>query len=322
MVDRFRRDRQAMTDGCRSERTYRSPRRPYPLNQCALFRVRSRKRLFKLLQTSEDGLERLLVAPDRYRSFNVPKADGTHRTITAPSHGLKRVQRRVAELLARVETPDYLFAPARGRSYIENAAKHRHAQAFRLLDVEDYFPSCTGNKVAELFSRTFQCAPDVVALLVRVTTHNGVLPQGSPASSFLAFMAYRTMWDEIEGHARALGVTLTVYADDITLSGRAVPRALVHSVKQSLKHHGHRYSETKELSATNAPILITGVIVRGGSLLIPNVQHHRLHEIRKALVRAETPKERLKLERSAKGRETQMQQIDRANNSVILKTSR
>ena len=105
----------------------------YPLDQCALYRCNTRKKLFKLLQTSPEKFAELKTATDLYKPLKKKKKDGTFRTVLAPRGDLKRIQRRIGELLLRVKTPKYLMSPVRGRSNIDNAALHRGARAFHLL---------------------------------------------------------------------------------------------------------------------------------------------------------------------------------------------
>ncbi len=66
----------------------------------------------------------------------------------------------------RVEPPDFLMSPVRGRSNIDNAGRHRYASSYRLLDVADFYPRCSANKVAEFFAKVLGCPPDVTAVLV------------------------------------------------------------------------------------------------------------------------------------------------------------
>lgn len=85
----------------------------YALDQCALYRCSTRKKLFKLLQTSSEKFADLKAAPDLYKPLRKKKKDGTFRPVLAPRGDLKRIQRRIGELLLRVKTPDYL-APSEG----------------------------------------------------------------------------------------------------------------------------------------------------------------------------------------------------------------
>lgn len=259
----------------------RSRRNPsYPLNQCALYNCSTKKDLFTILQTTSTKFTELKQANDLYRSMRKSKKDGTFREVKAPRGDLKRIQRRIGELLLRVATPDYLMSPVRGRSNIDNAAKHRGAASFHLLDVEDFYPSCTANKVAWFFRSILKCSPDVTAILVRFTTLNEALPAGSPASPSLAFWAYQDMWDEIEQLVRADNCQLSVYVDDITISGNPIPGLLVHAVKERLLHHGHRFKAAKEAARTGVPVVVTGVVIKDKTLLMPNEQQRKRYLLR------------------------------------------
>lgn len=286
----------------------------YPLHQCALYRCQSRRRLFKLLRTSESKYQELRNAGNLYRTSQKPKTNGGIRTIHAPRGDLKRIQKRISELLMRVEPPEFLMSPVRGRSNIGNAAKHRHAPSFRQLDIANFYPSCSANKIAEFFSTYLGCPPDVVAILVWLTTRNGSLPQGSPASPILAYWAYRDMWDEIRNVARESQCEVTIYVDDITISGSMVREATIFEIKQIIRKHGHRTKDEKEEARLMTPVTVTGVVLREGALLLPNSRHHVRHLLRKKLERTSEGPNRVRLEAAIAGHnETERQIMIRSN---------
>lgn len=286
----------------------------YPLDQCALYRCRSKKRLFKLLQTSPGKYSELVAATNLYRPLLKKKKNGEPRLVHAPRFDLKRIQKRISELLMRLEPPDFLMSPVRGRSNIDNALRHRAEVAHRLIDVADFYPNCTANKVAQFFGKVLQCPPDVVAILVQLTTRSGALPQGSPASPILAYLSYRDMWDEVATIAEGAGNQLTVYVDDITISGLIVLGETVWNIKQSLWKHGHKTKESKEESRQGTPVIVTGVVLRDGALLLPNSQQQKRHQLRKALETMPEGIERARVEAAVAGHdETEIQ---------ILKKSR
>jgi hypothetical protein len=293
-----------------TKRRYKS----YALDQCALYRCSTRKKLFKLLQTSSEKFTELKAAPDLYKPLRKKKKDGTFRPVLAPRGDLKRIQRRIGELLLRVKTPDYLMSPVRGRSNIDNAARHRGAAAFHLLDIEDFYPSCTASKVAWFFGKYLGCPPDVVKVLLDLTTLNGVLPAGSPASPSLAFWAYADMWDEIDQLTRDAGCQVSVYVDDITVSGQSVPGVLIHAIKERLAHHGHSFKASKEIGQINAPVVVTGVVVRDRTLLMPNVQHLERHKLRAEVAKLPEGYEKAQKMASLIGREGTERQILARNN--------
>lgn len=285
----------------------------YALDQCALYRCRSREKLFKLLQTTEKRYDELRAMSNLYRPIKKTKKNGAVRIVYSPHGSLKRVQARLSDLLMRLAPPDFLMSPVRGRSNIDNAARHRGSKTQHLLDVADFYPSCSGSKVAEFFSKVLGCPPDVVAILTWLATKDDALPQGSPASPILAYWAYREMWDEIDTIAQEGHCTLSVYVDDVTLSGLVVTGATVHRVKRCLRHHGHAVKESKEAARIDSPVTITGVVVRRDQLLLPNVQHKERHHLRKALETMAIGMERAKVEASLAGKDEVARQISKRN---------
>ena len=259
---------------------------------------------------SEAGLRSLAKkAPTSYTCWDEPKKSGGVRHIEAPFENLKSAQRRVAELLSRVQTPAYLMAPVKGRSYVDNGAAHLGARVFRLLDLEDFFPSCTSKRVFWFFNTALQCSDDVAGTLTRLTTLEGRLPQGSPASPLLAYWAYREMWDQIERVCSPAENTLTVYADDITISGSCIRESDIWRIKQLIHRYGHRYSRKKERKLIDRAAPVTGTIVSGEALLLPNRQHKQIKHVRDALEKAPHDHGREKLKRQLRGRLVQQRQI-------------
>ena len=296
------------------------PRRhkSYPINQCALYRCGTRKKLLQLLQTTPTKLSELKAADSLYYRMEKPKKNGGVREVYAPRYDLKRIQARLSELLMRIEAPDYLMSPVRGRSNVDNAASHRSAIAHRLIDIEDFYPSCKAPKVAWFFGKVMGCPPDVVAVLVWLTTLNGSLPQGSPASPILAFLSYRDMWDEIATIAARDDNKLTVYVDDVTLSGEVVLGRTLQEIKDALHKHGHRTKENKEESRYGTPVTVTGVVLRSGALLLPNIQHQKRHQVRKALEQMPEGPDRNRAQAVLAGHdETERQILKRSKNSLL-----
>lgn len=201
------------------------------------------------------------------------------------------------------------MAPVKKRSYVDNAALHRGARAFYLLDIEDFFPSCTDKKVYWFFNKRLKCASHVAALLTKLVTFQGHLPQGSPCSPILAYFAYSDMWDEIYTIVKQAGCSLSIYADDITIAGLNVYARDVWAVKQTLHRHGHRYSKKKERHIINKPADITGVIVLDDTLLLPNRQHNKIAKLEKRRQAEKSKKGKDLLVRQLRGRQAQASQI-------------
>lgn len=148
------------------------------LEASALFNVRTRKKLADILLCSPTHLKSVGAIEIRYKKRWKPKHSdtapwlkqpppeeeiGNYRPIDIPVDPLKKLQTRIGNLLSRIEPPAFLFSPVKGVSYVDNAKRHVNSNAFWLLDIAEYFPSCTADRVAWFFSTVMKCAPDVTA---------------------------------------------------------------------------------------------------------------------------------------------------------------
>jgi hypothetical protein len=264
----------------------------YCIDQSPFYKLRSRKRLASLLKIDPAELISLSRAADGlYSEFQVAKKNGGTRGVENPKRNLKLLQARIARLLGRVKPPEYLFCPVKGRCYVANAAQHRGQRVIHCLDIRKYFPSTSSKRVFWFFNTVMQCERDIAAVLTRLATYEGYLPTGSPLSPILAFFAHYDVWETIWRICRREGYTLTVYIDDVTISGMALSPAAIWEIKRSIHGAGLRYH--KEKRYIDRPAEITGVIVDSGTLLPPNRQLKKLTQTRAALRRslpAETAK--------------------------------
>lgn len=280
-----------------------------PLHQSQLYKLTSPRRLANVLGLGEAELRAMAIGPDRYRQFEIKKKGGGTRPVEDPVAPLKRAQSRIAKMLARIEPPAFLFCPVKGRCYVSNAAQHRASRVVHCLDIKKFFPSTPRVRVIWFFQTIMLCRGDVAGLLGDLCTFDGHLPTGSPLSPILAYYSYHDMWAEIAAFCANKGYTLTVYVDDVTISGAKVPIADIWQVRQMIHRTGLRYHKLKHYIA--APAEITGVIVRDGKVMVPNRQRLKQRQLVLALQRDEDNDGRLR------GRLTgisgQIRQIDRLN---------
>ena len=290
----------------------------YPERDSPFFRLKSKNKLARILQVRLKSLKNLANSAGRYREFRRPKSNGGVRIISAPQENLKRVQRRIADLLQRVELPNSVYSPVRGRSYVDNALAHLGANSHLQLDISDYFTNCKEGKVIWYFKHHMECSPDVANLICGIVTHKGSLPQGSPCSPILAYLSYQDMWKEIESVAIKSGCRLSTYIDDITISGERIPRGLSWDVRRIIRRHGHICNPTKARNRFRKATEVTGVIIRGDQATVPNRQLKRIYELRRELMGSQSTVEELQILRELNGRESQIQHI----RSVLEKLER
>lgn len=304
------------------------PNGNYDLKDSPFYKLNSKKKLADLLRVSYETL--IIIAADsdlyirrwKHKALDLwlktePQGDEAHnyRPIDIPDPRLKAMQSRIATLLGRIAPPAFLFSPVKGRSYVDNAAQHTCSKAYCMLDIADYFSSCSANNVARFFGRDLSCSQDVTAVLVRIATHRGCLPQGSPCSPILAYYSNQPMWAEIVTLVQKAGCKISIYADDITISGQTVRKSMIWMVKKAIYRHGMRIKRSKELSLISTPANITGVIVKDSKRCIPNRQLKKLAELKASRAATRDPKLRKKLANQIAGRRAQRRQVERVSNS-------
>jgi retron-type reverse transcriptase len=287
-------------------------RTSYDLRQSPFFRLRAKRKLAALLQLSLSQLSKFSTADYLYNEWDSKVGEGKIRRIESPRSELAKVQRRIAELLSRVTLPDFLYCPAKGRSYVTNAKQHSDGKQVLCLDVASYFPSTPSRRVFWFFNHVMECSPDVAAILTSLASYKGHLPTGSSLSPLMSFYAHWDMWQDIGALVREAGCKITVYMDDITISGTQVPEKLIWVIKKRIYRNGLRYHKQKRFSGEH-PREVTGVILDQGRVKLPHRQHKKIYGLRRDIRRAPGEVEREMLNRRLQGRIAQAQQVARAN---------
>lgn len=282
----------------------------YPIHQSPLFRLLSKRQFESVIGVSWDAVPDLL-AREGYRVWKNEK----DREIQAPIFWMATVHKRIASLLSRIELPDYLFS-RKGRSYADNARQHVGNQLLVKTDISKFYPSTTRRMVLNMFIEDFQCAEDVANRLANICCYKQEhLPTGSPLSGRVAFFAARQMFDEVATLASGSNCTMTTYVDDITLSGPNATKALLGEVRKIVSRHGLITKQKKSKTfAASAVKTVTGAIIAGDELRLPNQRHKRISEAHRN-VRNSNEENRDKAVRVLRGRLQEASQILRSEST-------
>jgi retron-type reverse transcriptase len=286
-------------------------RKRHPLDQSPFYKLRSRKKLAEILRVDALELRRLSNESEAlYTEFEVAKKDGGRRPVENPNRQLKLAQARIARLLGRILPPDYLFCPVKGRCYVSNTAQHRGQRVIRCLDIRKYFPNTSSRRVFWFFHKVMKCERDVSAVLSRIATYRGHLPTGSPLSPILSYFAHIDVWEEISTICKRENYTLTVYIDDVTVSGSRVTAKILWEIKRAIHRSGLRYHKEKKF--VDRPAEVTGVIIARNSLTPANRQLKKRFEFKEAIRKHIASPASKKIEARLTGLEAQIKQITNA----------
>jgi RNA-directed DNA polymerase len=172
----------------------------------------------RLLQSVAIGIEEM---PERYyRHEHRQTATNKIREIDEPIEDLRFIQGRIKErLLAVFPFPATFHGCVPRRSSKSNAKVHQRSVCLVRLDLADYYPHATSQMVYDAWQRCFQVGPPIAALLTRLTTVRGHLPQGAVTSGYVGNLVLLSVSTRIEAVAESLGCSVTFYVDDIAFSG-------------------------------------------------------------------------------------------------------
>lgn len=280
----------------------------YRLQGSPLYKISTKKKLAELLFTSVAALRGMTdKSVPHYHYWEEEKTDGSMRPLCCPHEGLDKAQSRIAYLLSCIETPNYVHAPVPKKTYVTNAAAHRGARAFCLIDIESFYTSCKEEKVLAFFLHRMKCPLDVATILARLCCDKGCLPQGASSSPILSYWAYSEMWDSIHEIAKNAGNVFTLYIDDLTVSGRIVLKKTVWEIQQQIYKHGLSIKAGKTRWILDRPADVTGTIIHDTCLKWPNRQHKKLAQAQSDF--SKPGGNRKKKTNVLRGRKAQAQQV-------------
>ena len=194
--------------------------------------------LLDLLQletgASQETITRILrTAPRRYKVYTISKRNNKGvRIIAQPARELKVLQRVVLrEVLDRIKPSGVAMAYISGRGILKNAIAHQQARWLLKLDFQDFFNSIVPSDWDRAVRRTPELSwtkrdrSDFHNLLFWGRGQNAprCLSIGAPTSPSVSNLVCQKLDEWLEGEASKRGLTITRYADDITVSGPNLP---------------------------------------------------------------------------------------------------
>jgi hypothetical protein len=134
----------------------------------------------------------------------------------------------------------------KGTSAVDNARRHAGQAVVITADIEAFFDNTTRGRI-EVFFRDQRWDEDVAAILTRLCTLRGALPQGAPTSPMLSNLVNVRLDAALTRLVLASGGIYTRYGDDLTFSwARSEPPAqFARKVRVALLDRGYRLNRRK-----------------------------------------------------------------------------
>lgn len=169
---------------------------------------------------SPNRLRRLqLNASKMYKTFPIPKRDGTDRFISQPTPELKAVQRWLARtVFSRLHVSEYATAYKKGASIRANAEAHRNSFFTLHMDFKDFFPSFSSENVQKFLSDRTKLSEEDIAFCAAIVCRHGRITIGAPSSPPVTNALMYSFDSRVNDWCSEKGLIYTRYADDINIS--------------------------------------------------------------------------------------------------------
>lgn len=212
-----------------------------------------------------------------YRTFQIPKGNGSFRNITAPRVFLKTVQRYILDcILSQVPLPESVVGFRRGYNCKSGAKQHIGKHFLWNIDIKDFFPSITKPMVERMFSSLGY--PEAGShFMTDLCCLNDRLPQGAPTSPAISNIIFSPLDISLSKLAHSYQIIYSRYADDLSFSGdNLIPEGFRKNVTALLSQSGFTLQETK--SRLMGPAVrreVTGLTINT-QVSIPRVKRRNL----------------------------------------------
>lgn len=224
--------------------------------------------LAKLLGIPINELWRIAnKANNIYSRWSKSKPSGGMRKYSSPYPSLKTIQKKLHKLvLSKIDFGIPSNYGIKGKSNITNAREHLGNQVIFTFDLKSFFPSVRPERVHRALKDELGCPDDLASLLTKLVTCDYQLPQGAPTSTDIANIVTFRLQRRLSGLAKQWGLKFTIYADDVTFSGKDIPKEIENKVKMIVKDEGYRIHSAKGgVFSKSSSQVITGINIAHGA---------------------------------------------------------
>lgn len=261
----------------------RNPSQKYAIEASPLWKIAGPDKLAALLKMSIEEVRSVSKAPT-YNCFDEAsqKPGKEPRHIQEPTELTLHLHYKFVKLLDRIVRPGFLHSATKKRSHVTNAEAHLGTDPVVCTDIQKFYENTTRAHVKAFLRFDLGWPIDLAGMMADALTVDGHLPTGSGVSPLLSYFTHRKLFAEIERICLAKGCTVTLFVDDITVSGKHATMALLRSIKQVLLRAGLIAHKDRSAPAGSA-VVITGAVRENTKLRLRNKHRKSIVDLLKQL---------------------------------------
>lgn len=249
----------------------------YDLDKSPLSQNPTHKQFAELLGLTKGSLKGIIDHKEEYIIRRSLVVGHKTRNLVYPFGKYRTIHEKLKYHFNKIKQPDYLFSPRKGKSIKSNAEFHKNQQQYLRIDIKQFYPSTTSEHVFRWAKYKLGMRDDVAGMFTHIATINGAVSFGSPLTPVLTSLVHRTMFDKIADECRCRGLKISVWVDDINISGRFIPGILLERIREIIRYHGLK-SHKLEYSTGSRSVIVTGIAIRGNLLDSTRTLHNEISD--------------------------------------------
>lgn len=197
-----------------------------------------------------------------YRYHKILKKNGDVRKIKEPLPNLKAIQYWILNnIFEKMEVSAFAKAYVKKRGLKQNLRFHKSQKKVLCIDIKDFFPSISFNKVQNIFLNSGYSI-ELSNYLAKLCCLKEKLPQGAPTSPYISNLIFKDIDYEIANYSKKNNLRYTRYADDLTFSGDFDEAIILGQIKKIIEENDFILNEDKtKLMLYSERQIVTGIIV-------------------------------------------------------------
>lgn len=178
------------------------------------------KQLSSRLEAVAKGCINLTDNISSHYTPTVIRKNGKIRILHIPDEKMKKVQQNINKIFqSNLPKPAYIHMGYKNCKVLNVIKAHQNSRKIIVLDVKNFYGSVSTEKVFSFLTSVCGLNNDTASIILKLVTYKNVLPIGIPTSNIVSFWACKDVFDEIHDYCANLGYNMTLYADDIVISG-------------------------------------------------------------------------------------------------------
>jgi reverse transcriptase-like protein len=268
--------------------------RQYVLDKSPFHALERRVDLARLLRMGTEKVAELIDTREQLYVVRDDDSSGKMRTLCIPIKEMRRCHQHIFRLLKRIAIPDYIRSPRKKSTAWGNAALHRGGEFVTSFDIQAFYPSTSEEHIFRFFRHRLQMSDDCARQLALICTFRGYLPLGSPMSPHLACLVHLDIFEHAASMAAASSNTISVWVDDIALSGPAPRRDILASIKKRAAAKGLKTHKMQRGGGSRG-VELTGSYLKRGRVVAANSSHLKIRNLTAELVDETDPHQRYRI---------------------------